>query len=266
MERKALMSLNSQHTWVICAYGESQYLEACIQSLKNQTLTSKIICYTSTPLTSIYEICGKYDIPVHHKTGGGIGRDWNQALSFVSTKFATIAHQDDYYEPKFLEKTLEAFEAHQDGLITFTDYFEEKNGSKIDANTNLKIKRLMLGTLSIFPTSRFWRKRVLAFGNPICCPAVSYNLEKLKDFQFDEDMRVSLDWYAWYKINEYKGSFLYIPEALMCHRIHQESETTKTISDNTRTKEDLYMYNLFWPKWFSRVIMKFYVKSQDTNH
>ena len=78
--------------------------------------------------------------------------------------------------------------------------------------------------------------------------------------------RVSLDWYAWYKINEYKGSFLYIPDALMCHRIHQESETTKTISDNTRTKEDLYMYNLFWPKWFSRVIMKFYVKSQDTNH
>ena len=102
------MPLNSQHTWVICAYGESQYLEACIQSLKNQTLTSKIICYTSTPLTSIYEICGKYDIPVHHKTGGGIGRDWNQALSFVTTKYATIAHQDDYYEPKYLEKTLEA--------------------------------------------------------------------------------------------------------------------------------------------------------------
>ncbi|MCC2777779.1 hypothetical protein LK520_17200, partial [Blautia sp. DFI.4.84] len=79
-----------------------------------------------------------------------------QALSFVSTKYATIAHQDDYYEPKFLEKTLEAFEAHQDGLISFTDYFEEKNGSKIDANTNLKIKRLMLATLSIFPASRFW--------------------------------------------------------------------------------------------------------------
>ena len=29
--------MNSNHTWVICAYGESEYLEACIQSLKNQT-------------------------------------------------------------------------------------------------------------------------------------------------------------------------------------------------------------------------------------
>lgn len=260
------MSLNIQHTWVICAYGQSQYLEDCIQSLINQTLPSNIICYTSTPLDSIYSICDKYNIPVHHKNGGGIGRDWNQALSFVTTKYATIAHQDDYYEPTFLEKTMASFENHKDGLITFSDYFEEKNGSRILSNTNLKIKRFMLGTMSMFPASRFWRNRILAFGNPICCPAVSYNLEKLKNFQFDEEMRVSLDWYAWYKISQYQGRFVYIPEALMCHRIHEDSETTKTISDNTRSKEDLFMYDLFWPKWFSRFIMKFYVKSQDTNH
>ena len=42
--------MNDNHTWVICAYGESDYLEACIQSLKNQTLYSQIICYSSTPL------------------------------------------------------------------------------------------------------------------------------------------------------------------------------------------------------------------------
>ena len=28
--------MKDNHTWVICAYGESDYLEACIQSLKNQ--------------------------------------------------------------------------------------------------------------------------------------------------------------------------------------------------------------------------------------
>ena len=42
--------MKDNHTWVICAYGESDYLEACIQSLKNQTLQSQIICYSSTPL------------------------------------------------------------------------------------------------------------------------------------------------------------------------------------------------------------------------
>ena len=45
-------------------------------------------------------------------------------------------------------------------------------------------------------------------------------------------MKVSLDWYAWYKISEYKGRFVYISDKLMCHRIHEESETSKTIADN----------------------------------
>ena len=55
--------MNSNHTWVICAYGESEYLEACIQSLKNQTLQTQIICYSSTPLGSIKELCQRYAIP-----------------------------------------------------------------------------------------------------------------------------------------------------------------------------------------------------------
>ena len=124
----------------------------------------------------------------------------------------------------------------------------------------------MLKTMNLFPSSHFWRNRVMAFGNPICCPAVTYNLEKLKNFYFDEGMKVSLDWYAWYRISEYKGRFVYVSDKLMCHRIHEESETSKTIADNTRSKEDLYMYQLFWPKWIANILMKQYVKSQKTNN
>ena len=69
----------------------------------------------------------------------------------------------------------------------------------------------------------------MAFGNPICCPAVTYNRENLKNFYFDEGMRVSLDWYAWYKISEHKGRFAYVSDKLMCHRIHGESETSKRL-------------------------------------
>lgn len=104
------MLVNQQHTWVICAYGESEYLEACIQSLKNQTLQSQIICYSSTPLDSIKELCQRYAIPFYTKQGGGIGKDWNNAMSFVVTKYATIAHQDDYYEPDYAEKVLAKME------------------------------------------------------------------------------------------------------------------------------------------------------------
>ena len=37
------------HTFVICAYKESPYLEACIQSLQAQTVPSRILMVTSTP-------------------------------------------------------------------------------------------------------------------------------------------------------------------------------------------------------------------------
>jgi len=122
--------MNSNHTWVICAYGESEYLEACIQSLKNQTLQSQIICYSSTPLDSIKELCQRYAIPFYTKQGGGIGKDWNNAMSFVETKYATIAHQDDYYEPDYAQKVLAKMEKNQDVLIGYSDYFEEKDGHK----------------------------------------------------------------------------------------------------------------------------------------
>lgn len=259
------MPIKNNHTWVICAYGESSYLEACIQSLKAQTLSSQIICYSSTPIDAITKLCEKYDIPFFTKDGGGIGKDWNNALSFVNTKYATIAHQDDYYEPTYAENLLSKMARKEDSLIAYSDYFEEKNGVRISANTNLKIKTLMLKTMSWFPTSQFWRNRILAFGNPICCPAVTYNLEKLANFYFDETMKVSLDWYAWYKISAYQGRFIYVSDKLMCHRIHEESETTKTIADNTRTKEDLFVYELFWPQWIANLLNKYYVKSQETN-
>ena len=52
-----------QHTFVICAYGESPYLQACIQSCVNQTSVnaqeSKIILYTSTPNTLIDQLAKK---------------------------------------------------------------------------------------------------------------------------------------------------------------------------------------------------------------
>ena len=257
--------MKNNHTWVICAYGESEFLEACILSLRAQTIRSKIICYSSTPLDSIRQLCQTYEIPFYTKEGGGIGKDWNNALSFVDSQYATIAHQDDYYEPTYLEAILQKMEHSKDVLIAYTDYFEEKNGVKILANKNLKIKTFMLKVLNIMPASHFWRNRVLALGNPISCPAVTYNLARIKEFRFDEKMRVSLDWYAWYKISGYKGRFAFISEKLMCHRIHEESETTKTISDNTRTKEDLYMYQLFWPKWIAKLINRAYIKSQDSN-
>ena len=132
--------MKNEHTFVICAYKESPYLEDCIASLCNQTVQSRVILYTSTPNDFIQQLCNEYEIEMYTKPGGGIGKDWNNALSFVNTKYATIAHQDDFYLETYAEEVINCFLNHSESLIVYSDYSEWKNGMVIPHNRNLKIK------------------------------------------------------------------------------------------------------------------------------
>ena len=53
---------------------------------------------------------------------------------------------------------------------------------------------------------------------------------------------------------------------MMGHRVHEESETSKTINDNVRTIEDLEVLQKFWPKSIAKLINKFYKNSQKSNN
>ncbi len=90
----------NEHTFVIPAYGESPYLEACIQSLLAQATTGNVVVTTSTPNAHIQNLTQKYNLPYVVNYGAkGIASDWNFALDSANAKYATIAHQDDIYEP-----------------------------------------------------------------------------------------------------------------------------------------------------------------------
>ena len=253
------------HTFVICAYKESPYLEACIRSLKAQKHKSAIMIYTSTPNALISGLAEKYDLPLVIGDGKGIGSDWNQALKQITTEYATIAHQDDVYFSSYSEEILAAMEKQPQSIIGFSDYVEIVGGSVIPQNINLKIKKILLQPIRMAKNSRLFRRLSLSLGSAICCPAVTYHWSRLKDFEFDPDWKVDLDWEAWERLSRQTGAFCYVPEKLMGHRIHEASETTNCIENNVRTQEDLKMLERFWPKKIARLIMRFYVKSQKTN-
>ncbi len=260
--------MNKNHTYAICAYKESEYLEECISSLKQQTHESKILMVTSTPNALIKGMAEKYNIPLYINEGeGGITQDWNFALRHVHTRYATIAHQDDVYEPEYTKKILERMDQAKNPLIAFSDYYELRNGKKVYDTTILKIKRIMLLPMRIkaFAGSRFIRRRVLSLGDPICCPAVTFCMDNLEQPIFQHGFRSCEDWEAWEKLSKLKGAFLYISEPLMCHRIHEESATTAIIGDNARVDENFIMYCKFWPKWIAKIINHFYTKSEDSN-
>ena len=57
--------VNTNHTFAICAYKESPYLEECITSLMEQTVKSEIFIATSTPNKYIDNIAAKYNLKVY---------------------------------------------------------------------------------------------------------------------------------------------------------------------------------------------------------
>ena len=255
----------SNHEFIICAYRESPYLEACIHSLIEQSMPSRITLSTSTPNDLIRSLCKKYDIPLRVNHGGtGITQDWNFALSEATAEYVTLAHQDDLYDCDFASSVLKCAQI-RDTVIAFTDYYEIRRGQAVTDTQLLRLKRLMNLPFRTFGGSRFIRRRVLSFGNPICCPAVTFHMDRCSDFRFDNGFRVSCDWEAWSRLAEIKGKFVYIPEPLVGHRIHPDSETTAKIAEDLRYQEDYLMFRRFWPAPFARILMHFYAKSLESN-
>lgn len=264
-----MMSKSMKHTFVICAYKESPYLEECVKSLFLQTSVkekkSKVILYTSTPNNYIEKICKKHDIQLFSGKGGSIGTDWNEALATVRTKYATIAHQDDLYDPEYGKKIVDSFEAQDDFNLVFSDYYEIDENSNIrKRNINLKIKTLGLKMMSAFNNKKYQR-RIYALGNFICCPAVSYNMDRLNGFKFDENMRMAVDWDAWERIMKISGRVKYISSKMMAHRIHSKSETTNNTLDKNREKEEYAMFRRYWGERITKLLMKVYINNQKGN-
>lgn len=250
-------NIEKQHTFVIPAYGESAYLGECIESLQNQKLKSTVIMVTSTPCDYISDYAEKYHIPLYVNEGeAGISGDWNFGISKVETPLFTIAHQDDVYLPDYSLRILQEYRTAKNPIILFTDYWELRGGKVVKEDKLLKVKRLMLLPLKRRSSwnSRFWRRRVLSMGDPICCPSVTYVRERFPKGTFKSNLKANLDWQAWEKLSRLDGSFVYLSEPLMEHRVHSESTTNKILENNARGREDLYMFEKFWPKPIAKLI------------
>lgn len=260
------MKKYNNHTFVICAYKESPYLEDCIKSLENQIVKSNIIIVTSTPNEHISELAQRHNIELFINKGEkGIGPDWNFGVSCTKTDLVTIAHQDDIYNENYLDEIIKGYEKDKNCSIIFGDYRELKNGNIIKKTKNLKIKRFCLKGLLKKPNGKAEKNRTIKFGNVICCPCVTLNTRVVTKTPFVIGMKSNLDWYTWYELSKKPNAFIYIDKELMCHRIHEQSETSNLIGNSIRLQEDYEMFKKFWPTPIAKLLMFFYKNAIKTN-
>ncbi len=255
-----------RHAFVVPAYGESPHLRDCLDSLRAQELPTTIFISTSTPspwLASVAREAGA--TLVEHGPNRGIGHDWNQAVAASQAEWVTLAHQDDVYLPHFARATMRCVERHPAADLVMTGY-GELAGDHVRAWTPmLAVKRLLeeqafLGREAL--TRRRAKRRLLAFGCAIPCPAVTLRRDRALGL-FREDLKVDLDWDAWLRLADGPGTFARVRQLCMLHRIHASSETSDAVRVGVRAREDRAMFERLWPAPIARMMARLYAVSYE---
>lgn len=259
-----------RHAFVVPAYGDSPFLPACLTSIGAQTRGgSDVVLTTSTPSDYLHELAHRFRVPlIVNPRRAGIGSDWNFALGASDAPLLTIAHQDDAYRNDYVERMVEAISRTADASIAFSDYLEVSQKGPRPLHVNLRVKRLL--TRRAFARGEAIRdarskRRLLEWGNPVCCPSVVFNRAALPGFAFPEDLHSNLDWEAWRQLAGRPGAFVYVRAPLVDRRIHTQSETSALIADRRRLDEDRLMFERFWPAPVATLIMALYRASYFAN-
>ena len=253
----------TNHTFAICAYKESDYLEECIISVMNQKTPSNVQITTSTPNDFINGLADKYNLTViiNENENADMQENWNFAVSQVSTDYVTICHQDDYYYENYFETIQKQF--NENILMIHTGYCDVVDGTQTRSIPN-KIKSLIMSPMKkeSHQNSKFFKKFTLSFGNTICCPSCTYNLRTMTTPLFLSKLKHACDWDLFIDLAFKPGRVVYVPDVLTCKRIHDTSATKNDILSGLRNSEDYYLFSRLWPKpiafLLSKLIKKIY--------
>jgi hypothetical protein len=258
------------HEFVVLAHGESPHLETCLRSLMAQVGADQhVSIFTSTPSAHHDQIARKFAVEIRTaSTPGGIGENWNRAYSTARSRYVTLAHQDDVYAPDYLRTLLALMQRVPNSLMGFTNSDECSDAGRRPTTLNLRIKRMLVrrafGRAQAIHTESD-KRRLLAWGNPVCCPSVMLHRERLEHFRFREDLTSNLDWEAWANLAAKDGAFCFADGVLVSKRVHASSETTALIANRRREQEDRVMFRRFWPPLIADIISSLYRASYRGN-
>lgn len=252
------------HTFAICAYQDSPYLEACIRSLKGQSVPSDIILCTSTPSPYITALAEKYGIPIYVREGeSAIRDDWNFAYHMADARFVTIAHQDDLYHRDYVKLLFEAYERYPDMTLFTGGYAVVKSDRLVKFEKVEYVKRFLRFPLRLKSLSHLSavKRSVLKFGNSICCPACTYQKEVIGEPLFDSPYKFALDWDTLWELAGRPGRFICVERPVLYYRVHEAATTKACIQDNSRAAEEIEMFSKMWPKPVVTLLMHYYRKA-----
>lgn len=260
--------LEGLHQFVVLAFGESPFLEKCLENILSQDVPAgEVLISTSTPSAFLADTSARYGVRLAvNANRRTIGADWNFAMDQATAPWVTLAHQDDIYLPDYAEAIRRAIAAHPDAVMVIPWFREFAGGGVRPWNLTHLVKYLhFLRAFGLKDalSSPQRKLRLLSLGNPVPCGGVALRRERAP--RFDERLSFTLDWQAWLEAARGPGEFVFIRKAVMCRRIHSDSATTACTQSGSRRMEELEVFRRLWPHWAAGWIAALYRAAYRTN-
>ncbi|MBI1324856.1 glycosyltransferase [bacterium] len=238
------MSRKLRWTIAIPTFNGARYIAEAVRSVLAQTdgEFELIVCDDGSKddtLKIVQETCGGRARIVGNASGQplGLAGNWNRCVAEASGDWVTILHQDDLLEPTFLARHRAIASMHHDvGLILGPVTMIDPTGQPIDCDD---VDFIWPESFAVWPPQAL--SRVLATGNPIRCPGVSFRHDLHERLGgFDSRWKYVLDWDFWHRAGQASAvAFVEIP--LARQRWHQASETHKLARGTIDLEENAWL-------------------------
>jgi glycosyltransferase involved in cell wall biosynthesis len=184
------------------------------------------------------EVAGDSIQIVQNEESKGLASNWNHAFSLAETDYVCLAHQDDLYDPRYLQTMLDHLEEYPSaGLIHCQARTINEDGTVFHS----PIERFKL---------RFWEHmknmdrgnvyRRLFHGNFICCPSIVYRRQVHSRVRgFDTSLSFCSDWDYSFRVLLAGMDIAAVPETLISYRRHRSNATRNHVASLNRYKEEM---------------------------
>ena len=216
-------------TIAIPTFERDAYLRRALDSALAQSFTDFEICISDNSETdAIKDLVATYDDPRirYDRNASNIGprKNWIRAITLGSGKYVASLHDDDEWEPEFLERCIATFERHPDASMVFCDYIViDEHSQPSPAKTKVERERSGRDRLPAGPLQgALVDKLRTAVVDNAAQPAYAAVLSRsaVLGVDFPEGLDLVYDIWITYQLLTSDHILVYVPEPLTRYRVH----------------------------------------------
>ncbi|WP_159882553.1 glycosyltransferase family 2 protein [Paenibacillus puerhi] len=217
-------------TVVMPTYNRARYLRLAIESVLAQTYGDfELLVLDDGSTDRTQKLVERYEDPriryFRHRVRLGMASNWNFGVEHSRGRYIAFLHDDDEWEPGFLNAMVQALDCEPEASVAFTDHWlMDKDGNVLVEESHVN--------------SRVWGREKLKpglhqpFGDlalvvrPIHIVAMMFRKSVLSSLQGGLESGSVIDYWMVVQLALGGRGAYYVPERLSRYRIHPGSETS----------------------------------------